>query len=241
VLTPDVPENRVLGAALAVATAILKDAGEDVEHAVAVRYGTFFSDVSTLRNVDSRNALDQMISDLSTQAGSHSELHAALGAARPLLLYLGHDIAGQATSVAMRFFNLSALFESAVRRALANHLAARACVTAGRPLGVQLLQGSPFYVADPDVVITWRQSQVMVCDVKYKTWGRYPDHSDVYQLLSHCDGFGARTAVLIYPGNWALEKIGVTRGNVDLWRCAFEIEDLPVSASSLVQALAPGI
>lgn len=66
-------------------------------------------------------------------------------------------------------------------------------------------------MANPDVVVR-RGSQIGVVDAKYRRSGAMPSESEIYQLISHADAFGATSAALVSPA------IGQPVGTVRLGR-----------------------
>ena len=65
------------------------------------------------------------------------------------------------------------------------------------------------YIADPDFVVLSGQVPTVVGDCKYKELEDFPEHSDVYQLVAHCQTIGCAHGILVYPGESPrLSKLG---------------------------------
>jgi hypothetical protein len=157
------------------------------------------------------------------------ELQRALAYARALLLHLGawpeND---EGFTVPDSFFlNLETLFQDAVTQVLSEVLVPLK-VWNGAELECPLFEElKNRYVADPDFVIGTESDRLLVGDCKYKEIEHYPSHSDVYQLLSHCEALNVERAMLIYPGNgFAFSNLGKTHSGVTIHFARVRISEL---------------
>jgi hypothetical protein len=94
------------------------------------------------------------------------------------------------------------LFEETTRRCM-KRLLGDDLVSKGEGRGVHLFRPqSRRFACEPDVVILHPTGQTAaIGDVKYKdVQTRNQLHSDVYQLLAHCEGFGVKKGFLVFPG-----------------------------------------
>jgi 5-methylcytosine-specific restriction enzyme subunit McrC len=51
---------------------------------------------------------------------------------------------------------------------------------------------------EPDVILTWQDTPLLVLDAKYKLAAA---QGDIYQMLAYCHALGLREGVLIHPGH----------------------------------------
>ena len=115
------------------------------------------------------------------------------------------------------FLNLENLFETAVRNVLTRVCGCGITVFRGGDSPKAIFSNvSKEYRANPDIVITGAASPPHVGDVKYKPYEGSASSSDVYQLLTHAEAFGAQSAFLIFPGDtYSIRNLGVSRGGIE--------------------------
>jgi len=85
-------------------------------------------------------------------------------------------------------------------------------------------------------------SAVVVADCKYKEIDGFPDHSDVYQLFSHCSALQARVGVLIYPGeSYRRLTLGSTSSGISMHSACVRITNLREDLNSLLREILPTV
>jgi hypothetical protein len=216
-LSPDLLPNQLLALGLYAAEIYCRSIPDHSELLAQSRtYLPLFEDVEWLRhatlNWENKAAYfnsvdgDRFIDD---------ELKRALQYSRALVLHLGiwpkEDVAGRIPH--SFFLNLETLFEDSVRRLAAESFSD---VRKGAVLKVPMFANLPDrYVADPDLVFGPLNAPLLVADCKYKDFSGYPDHSDLYQLLSHATTLKCNTALLLYPGaDCTITELGTAFGNI---------------------------
>ena len=211
-LDPDTPANRLLAVGLGAveqASDVLLDWNKSLS-ARARAVAPLFEgvDSASIRRLDHAGRLAVFKEGLARPEVT-GELRSAVSYAQALALHLGAWSETVDSSVPSTFLlNLETLFEDAVRAALVAALP-DVRVRKGADCHRRLLSGvSDRYEAKPDLVLS-RDARLVVGDVKYKDLRGLPDHSDVYQLLSHAIAFDAPRAVLIYAGeSYAHHQLG---------------------------------
>ena len=172
------------------------------------------------------------------------DMHGALAYARALVLHLGiwPQAESDPTIPHSFFLNLETLFEEAVRQ-VSSELLVSNIVTKGARVNRSLFAEMPGrYVADPDVVVQEQNSALLVADCKYKQLGGFPDHSDVYQLFSHCSALQSKLGVLIYPGeSYSRLTLGETGSGIAIHSASVRIANLQEDLNSLLGEILPNV
>lgn len=98
------------------------------------------------------------------------------------------------------FVRLEFLFERAVRGCMSSVLGRR--VSSGAEFKKNAFsQVSGAFEANPDLVVAEDEVFEFIGDCKYKSLGRHPEHSDVYQVLAHSVTFECARSILVYPSD----------------------------------------
>jgi 5-methylcytosine-specific restriction endonuclease McrBC regulatory subunit McrC len=157
------------------------------------------------------------------------DLFGALAYARALVLHLGiwPQSESDPTVPHSFFLNLETLFEDAVRQVSSEILTSNTVMKGARVNRPLFAQMPGRYVAAPDVVVQAETSVVLVADCKYKQMSGFPDHSDVYQLFSHCSALQCELGVLIYPGErFGCVPLGKTASGISMHSASVRIANL---------------
>lgn len=206
--TEDVPENRVLKAALRALVRI-----EQLPRPVLDKVGTalaLFSEVSDLRSAGPAAPL--------AESRLNAHYQPALRLARWILEATSWAHAEGAGTGATFLLNVAKVYEDFVGRVLGATL---------RPAGFDVdLQVSDWRLDTdgrvhlrPDIVISKMGHVVTVADTKYKVWGQNsgtPPNADVYQALAYAVTAGAPEAHLLYvsgdvePRRYRIAATGTT-------------------------------
>lgn len=210
----------------------------------ARRYAVLFEDVGAYSIADApwqekaREFENALLDDRVT-----GHLRQALAYARALVLHLGGlaDVV-EATKPHLYLLNLETLFEDACRTALRDALPSL-FAESGRIYQRKLFaEQEKRYIADPDIVLGNPMSPVLVADCKYKVLDGAPEHSDVYQILAHCDAFNSKYGLLLYPGEAREHQIlGFSRNQVQIHWATVRPKVLQDDLAAVVSSLLHGI
>jgi 5-methylcytosine-specific restriction endonuclease McrBC regulatory subunit McrC len=243
-LSADVPINRLLRLGIeAIEQLFASDRGAQEALAEARMYAPLFQDVDT-RELQLRGYAfrAEAFSRAMRSTQMTEDLQGALAYARAMVLHLGIWPEAESTPTVPRsfFLNLETLFEDAVRQVLAELLTPKT-VTKGARLNIPFFEQMPGrYVADPDVVFRGTDGAAIVADCKYKELDRFPDHSDVYQLFSHCSALRAKVGVLIYPGeSYRRFILGDTNSGISMRAVCVRITNLREDLGILLDDILP--
>lgn len=246
VLSADVLINRLLRLGLeTIEQLFASDQQAQDALAEARMYAPLFQDAQTW---ELQRRGDGFRADSFTQALENTrmtdDLYGALAYARALVLHLGiwPQSESDPTVPHSFFLNLETLFEEAVRQVSAEILASN-IVSKGARVNRPLFAQMPGrYVADPDVVVQAQAAAVLVADCKYKQLGGFPDHSDVYQLFSHCSALQSNLGVLIYPGeDYGRVPLGETGSGISMYSASVRIANLRDDLNRLFSETLPKV
>ena len=246
VLSADVPINRLLRLGIeAIENLFASDQGTQEALAEARMYAPLFQDVSTRElQLLGYGFRAEAFSKALRNTRMTDELQGALAYARALVLHLGiwPDADSDPTIPHSFFLNLETLFEEAVRQVLAELLYPKT-VAKGARLQQPLFAEIPGkYVADPDVVFQGPNGAIIVADCKYKELDGLPDHSDVYQLFSHCSALRAKVGILIYPGeSYRRSTLGNTSSGIGMYSVCVRIANLGDDLRILLDEISPTV
>jgi len=246
VLSADVPINRLLRLGLETIEQLFSSDQEAQDALAEARmYAPLFQDANTRElQLLGYGFRAEAFSQALRNTRMTDDLHGALAYARALVLHLGiwPDAESDPTIPHSFFLNLETLFEEAVRQ-VSVELRSPKTVVKGSRLNKPLFAQMPSrYVADPDVVFHEENSAVVVADCKYKEIDGFPDHSDVYQLFSHCSALQARVGVLIYPGeSYRRLTLGSTSSGISMHSACVRITNLREDLNSLLREILPTV
>ena len=240
VLSPDLPENQLIGLGLAIAESYLSGEMAHSETVALCRmYAPLFEDVQWRWVARQPESERQRLFDAAlSRVHRDTDLYVALAYARALVMHLGAWASDDESVLTPHsyFLNLESLFENAVRQELRNLVGVdrvQRGVERGTPMFVALADR---YIVDPDIVIDG--SELIVCDCKYKDIAMYPDHADVYQLTAHAQALDSRKSALIVPGeSQSLRKLGTTAANLTVFVSQVRPQELQLDLASLVEEM----
>lgn len=240
-LSADLPENRLIGLALANLDRALTSGASDLRSQVRTA-AVLFEDVAWPHLA--RQPLERL-SELFNSAllNPHlSGMRKLLGLARAFALHFGPGgVPGEPIPVSW-FVNLETLFEDAViavlRKEASFVLLPSFRFSEGRGFGKTILTLPPSYNAKPDVVGCLGDEFLVIMDAKYKDPEGDPDQDDIYQLLAHMGAFGARVGVLIYPSDhFELRALGAAAGGGRIYQSFCAVPRIAEDIRILLQEL----
>lgn len=241
-LSADLLENRLLALGLKAAEKFLSSLDHPGESlSLARTYVPLFRDVGipTGMAVNYRSLSQAFVKALQKH-DPEDDLFKALCYARALCLHLGAwPDSGTRDQVPESFFlNLETLFEEAARQAMCM-AAGTDAVCKGQELGRPLFNSLPkHYIADPDFVILCAGQPVLTGDCKYKDLDGLPQHSDVYQLVSHSLTIGCAYGLLVYPGERpTIRRLAESRSGVSVFVAEVRIGYLERDVAALLERL----
>ncbi|MDQ2912655.1 MAG: McrC family protein [Chloroflexota bacterium] len=236
-LSADILPNRLLALGLCAVETFERVTTRLLERSRAL--SMLFEDAAALttRRIDTRE-MRQLFDALSVDAGTGSQLRAALAYARILALHVGAWPHRQQEPLPESYFlNLETLFEDAVRQVW-SEASAGYRVVSGASLRQELLVDSrEGYKAEPDIVALSRGGRTLIADCKYKDVDR-PGNDDIYQLVAHAGAFLCRDPVLIYPGQaFGCRMIGRTSDGISVWNATVRLSSLGEDVGAVFRTL----
>lgn len=125
------------------------------------------------------------------------------------------------------FVNLESFFEEAVRRTIGSLLQGIAVVESASRRPSLFSPANRRYRASPDIIISDMSGKtIAIGDAKYKDFSDWPAQSDVYELIAHASAYGAKKAVLFYPGDgeFSLRSFGTSATGCEVWAFGLSFE-----------------
>ena len=186
--TADVPENRIIRAALdLLARARFRDPelGPRARRALAA-----FAEASP-----GATAAD---CDRVVYTRLNERYRSPINLARLFLRYLSLEGQSGSTPFAAFLIPMNQLFERFVARLLGEHLAARPRFHVDAQ-GSIWLDTKQQLVGRPDLVLKYDGRPFLVLDTKYKKYGDRPSNEDMNQMVTYCHTLGVGRGMLIYP------------------------------------------